>query len=105
MPSGRLGAATLAADTDTVLYTVPVSTVATVNVAVVNRGSTAAVVNLAIAPADAPALADYIEYGVTIPAQGVLERTAIVAGAGERVVVRSTTADCSVRVHGFEEVA
>lgn len=27
------------------------------------------------------------------------------AGAGERVVVRSSTADCSVRVHGYEEQA
>ena len=29
----------------------------------------------------------------------------VIVGAGESVVVRSSTADCSVRVHGFEEVA
>lgn len=103
MASGKLGSAALAANTDTTVYTVPASTVATINVAIVNRGTADATVNVAIAPAGAPADADYIEFGVVIPANGILERTAIVAGAGERVVVRSSTADCSVRVHGFEE--
>lgn len=105
MASGKLGSATLAADTDTTVYTVPASTVATINVAIVNRGDAAAVVNVALAATATPGNADYVEFGVTIPAKGVLERTAIVAGAGESVVVRSSTADCSVRVHGFEEVA
>lgn len=103
MASGKLGSATPAADTDTPVYTVPAATVASVNVAIVNRGSAAAVVNVAIAATGSPANADYIEYGVTIPANGILERTAIVCGAAEQVVVRSSTADCSVRVHGFEE--
>lgn len=103
MASGKLGSATLEANTDTTVYTVPASTVATLNVAIVNRGDAAAVVNVALAATATPDNADYVEFGVTIPAKGVLERTAIVAGAGERVVVRSSTADCSVRVHGFEE--
>jgi hypothetical protein len=105
MASGKLGSATLAADTDTTVYTVPASTVASVNVAVTNRGDVDALVNVAISPTGSPANADYIEFGVTIPAKGILERTAIVAGAGERVVVRASTANCSVRVHGFEEMA
>jgi hypothetical protein len=105
MASGKLGSATLAANADTTVYTVPASTVATINVAIVNRGSGDATINVAIAPTEAPANADYIEFGVVIPANGILERTAIVAGAGERVVVRSSTANCSVRVHGFEEAA
>lgn len=105
MASGKLGSAALAANTNTTVYTVPASTVATINVAIVNRGSAAATVNVAIAPSGAPTNADYVEFGVVIPANGILERTAIVAGAGERVVVHSSTADCSVRVHGFEEVA
>ena len=105
MASGKLGSATLKANTNTTVYTVPASTVATINVAIVNRGSGDATVNVAIAPSGAPVDADYIEFGVVIPAHGILERTAIVAGAGEHVVVKSSTADCSVRVHGFEEVA
>jgi len=103
MPSGKLGAADLAANIDTTLYTVPAATVATLTVAIVNRGDAEALVNVAIATSPTPGNADYVEFGVKIPAKGVLERTAIVAGAGEGVVVRSTTVDCSVRVHGFEE--
>lgn len=103
MASGKLGSAALTANTDTTVYTVPASTVATVNIAVVNRGTSAATVNVAIASSGTPANADYVEYGVSVPASGILERTAIVAGAGEKVVVRSSTSDCSVRVHGFEE--
>lgn len=103
MASGKLGSATLAADTNTTVYTVPPSTMATINVAIVNRGTASSVVNVAISPAANPANADFIEFGVAIPPNGILERTAIVAGAGERVVVRSSTANCSVRVHGFEE--
>lgn len=105
MASGKLGSASPSANTDTTVYTVPTSTVATINVSIVNRGSEAAIVNVAIASSGSPSNADFIEYGVTIPARGVLERTAIAASAAERVVVRSSTANISVRVHGFEEIA
>lgn len=105
MASGKLGSATPSANTNTIVYTVPASTVSSINVAIVNRGSSDAVVNLAIATSGTPAAADYVEYGVTVPANGILERTAIVAGAGEHVVVNASTANCSVRVHGYEEAA
>ena len=105
MASGRLGTATLAANTDTVVYTVPAGMVATLNVSVVNRGDTLAAVNVAVSTSGAAAAADYIESGAIVPGHGVLERSAVVVGAGERVIVRSTTANCSVRVHGFEEAA
>lgn len=103
MASGKLGSATPSANTNTIVYTVPALKSAALNVAIVNRGSSDAVVNVAISTSGTPTSADYIEYGVTIPANGILERTAIVAGAGEHVVVHSSTADCSVRVHGCEE--
>ncbi len=102
MASGKLGSAALAANTDTVVYIVPNGTTATVNIAIVNRGTFDALVYIAVAPNGVPTDADYIEYGAVIPANGVLERTAIVAGAGEHVVVRSSNANCSVRVFGFE---
>ena len=103
MASGRLGVAALSANTDTTVYTVPTGFIGSLNIAVVNRGSDTASVNVAISTTGTPATNEYVEFGVTIPANGILERTAIVASAGERVVVRSSTADCSVRVHGFEE--
>lgn len=105
MASGKLGSAALAAATDTVVYTVPASTIASINIAVVNRGTTPAIVNVAISATGTPGNAEFIEYGVTIPVNGILERTAIVAGAGEKVVVYASTANCSVRVHGYEEAA
>ena len=103
MASGRLGVAALAANTDTTVYTVPAGTIASCNVALVNRGATDAVCNVAFSTSGTPTIAEYVEFGVTVPASGILERTAIVAGAGERVVVNSSTADVSVRIHGYEE--
>lgn len=94
----------MAADTFTTVYTVPAGKVSSLNVNVANRGAVGARVDVAIATSATPSNADYIEFGVTIPAGGgILERSALVASAGERIVVRSSTADCTVRVHGFEE--
>lgn len=104
MATGRLGVAAPAAETYSTVYQVPASTVATLNVAVVNRGEDVATVRVAVAISGSPTNAEFIEYGATVPANGgVLERTAIVACAGERVVVHCSTGNCSVRVHGFEE--
>lgn len=104
MASGKLGVAAPAANTHTTVYTVPAATVATLNIAVVNRGEGVAVVDVAVATTETPHVSEYIECGVSIPAHGVLERSAVVVGVGERVVVRSSTVNCSVRVHGFEEI-
>lgn len=105
MAKGRLGVAALPANADTSVYQVPGGLVASINFAIVNRGRTDAEVSVAICTAATPTNAEYVEFGAILPPGGVLERTALVAGAGERVVVRSSTANCSVRVHGFEETA
>lgn len=103
MASGRLGVAAPTANTFTTLYTAPADQVATVNIAVLNRGQAAARVIVAASLTDAPELAEYIE-DCEVPGRGgVLERTAVVLSAGERVVVHAAAADFSVRVHGFEE--
>ena len=104
MASGRLGNADLAANTDTVLYTVPAGQVDTVTVALVAR-TAAATVRVAVAATAVPAAAEYLEYDATLPAGGVLERTGIVMSAGEKIVARASVAGVSVRVHGFEEAA
>jgi hypothetical protein len=105
MASGKLGAADLAANTDTLLYTVPASTVATVNVRIANRNASAVKVRVAIGIGASPEVKDYMEYDISIPANGILEDTGIVCSAGEKVWVSSDTASVSVRVHGFEEAA
>lgn len=102
--SGKLGSAALAADTNTTVYTVPASTVATLNIALVNRGADPAKVRVAITNAASPGDADWIEYDATIPAGGgVLERTALVVGTGENIIIHSDVGNVSARVHGFEE--
>lgn len=103
MPSGRLGAADLLAATDTALYTVPAGKTATLNVSLCNRGTAAVKVRLALAAAAAPTNAEYLEYDVSIPANGVLERSGIVADAGKIIVVRSDVATVSAVAFGFEE--
>lgn len=106
MAQGRLGVALIAAaDTETTVYTVPASTVATVNINCVNKGGTAVNVSIGIAASSTLLASEFIEYSVVLPAYGVLERTGVACSSGERVVVSASAADTvSVRVHGFEQV-
>lgn len=103
MASGKLGVANLAAGADTLVYTVPASTIATVNIRVANRNASAVKIRVAIGTGASPAAGDYIDYDISVPASGILEDTGIVCGAGEKIWVRSDVANVSVRVHGFEE--
>lgn len=103
MASGTLGQSAPSATTNTTVYTVPSGKVATFNVNVVNRGASTATVRLAISATGTPGNSEWIEYGATIPANGVLERTALVASAGKNVVAYASTADTSVNVYGYEE--
>jgi len=104
MASGVLGQSALSATTLTTVYTVPASTLAVVNINVVNRSTSAtADVRVALASTATPTNAEYIEFDATIPARGVLERTGIALQATERVVVFASTANCSVNVYGLEQ--
>lgn len=103
MASGKLGSASLAANTDTLLYTVPGGAVATVNVRFANRTTSAITVRLAVGSGAAPADADYLSYDLPIPASGIAEDTGLVLSAGEKIWARSNAAGTSVRIHGFEE--
>jgi len=103
MASGILGQAAPAATTNTTVYTVPASKLASFTVSIVNKGSSVTSTRLAIASSGTPSNSEWIEYGAAIPANGVLERTGIVAQAGENVVVYASTGDLSVSVYGYEE--
>ena len=105
MASGILGKANLAAGADTLVYTVPANTLATANIRVVNRNASVVKIRVAIGTDASSDAADYIDYDVSVPANGILEDTGIVCGAGEKVWVRSDTSNVTARVHGFEEVA
>jgi hypothetical protein len=104
---GLLGKASLAKDTDTTLYTVPASTVATVNVAFCNCNSFPVTVRLAVTSAGAPAASDYLEWEVPLGtgAASVLERGGIVIGAGENIFVRASAGNVAARAMGFIEAA
>lgn len=103
MPTGILGQSAPSATTNTTVYTVPSAKVATFTVNMVNRGGSTVSVRLAIAGTGTPTTAEWIEYGAAIPANGVLERTGLVAQAAENVVVYASSADLSVSVYGYEE--
>lgn len=103
MASGKLGAADLAAATATLLYTVPASTIATVNVRFANRNNVSTEIRLAIGTGASPTSTDYLSYEQTLPQNGIVEDTGIVCSAGEKVWAYATIAGVSVRVHGHEE--
>lgn len=103
MASGRLGASDLAATTNTTVYTVPASTLASINISVCNRNTTTKKIRLALATSGTPGAAEYIEYDQSIPAGGVLERTGIVLDAGKTVVAYGESTGFSVVVTGVEE--
>jgi len=106
MASGILGQAALSQATETIVYTVPSSTLAVVNINVVNRSpSAAASVRVALASTTIPTSGEYIEYDTLIPPLGVLERTGIAINASRRVIIRSSTNDCSANVYGLEQSA
>lgn len=104
MASGKFGSAAPAANTNTTIYTVPAGMVATVNLNIINWGTTSASLIISIG-AETPADEDYIEYGTILPPYGVLERSGLVMSAAESLVVNFSVATVSARAYGFEEVA
>ena len=104
---GRLGAASLAATTDTSVYSVPASRKATVTVSICNRNATDVTIRLAHIDGAVGAIAneDYIEYGATVPANGVLERTGICMAASATIMGYASATNTSFVVSGIEEDA
>ncbi|MGV3679929.1 MAG: hypothetical protein ACO1PM_09420 [Acidovorax sp.] len=102
MANGKLGAADLAANANTTVYN-PTGATGTVTLSVVNRGASAALVRVALAATATPTAAEWLEFDAYLPVAGVLERSAIVVGSGQYLVVRSSAAEVSVVAFGFEE--
>lgn len=102
MATGRLGASAPSATTNTTVYTCPADTFAVITVSVCNRGSTDTTVRLALASADSPTTAEYLEYDVTLVGNGTLERTGIALDAGKRIVAYAGNSNLSVVVYGIE---
>ena len=103
MASGTLGRAVLTSGNTSVLYTVPISKIATMNLNVVNRGANAALLRVALSTSNTASDSEWIEYNTTISSSGVLERTGLVASANTRVLVYSSVNDVTATVYGYEE--
>jgi len=103
MASGRLGAVDLAATTNTTVYTVPASKTASFSVNICNRNASAVTVRLALAATGTPSAAEWIEYDVNLPGNGVLERTGLMLDTGKLVVAYASAANVSVVAYGVEE--
>lgn len=103
MATGRLGATNLTAGSETSVYTVPASTVASLSFTIVNRNNVDAKVRIALAATSTATSAEFIEYDAAIPASGVLERSGIILDAGKHLTVKVTTGDnVNVVVYGYE---
>jgi len=105
MATGRLGVQDLSATTYTALYTVPADTFSVVTVNILNRGSTAVNVRIAVTgttPPSAPNNSEFIEYDVSISGNGVLERTGIVLDTGKIVSVYASDTGISAVCYGIE---
>lgn len=100
----RLGAADLAATTNTTLYTVPADTQAVASVSLCNRSATPQTVRLALSASDTPTAAEWLEYDTPVPAGGVLERTGIAMDDGKKIVVYAGGTGVSAVAYGMEIV-
>lgn len=101
MASGTLGQASLAATTNTTVYTAA-ATPTTFNVSMTNSSGFPVAVNLAVAAAATPAASEYLEYQTVIPGNSVLERGGLVATAGKLIVAYANNTGVSVNVYGYE---
>ena len=102
MATGRLGAFDVSATTNTTIYTCGATSFSVVNVSLCNRTAAAVTVRIAVAANATPTAAEYIEYGASIPANGVLERSGIVMSPTNQLVVYASTTGISAMAFGVE---
>jgi hypothetical protein len=102
MATGKLASLDIPAGTYTQVYQCPTTTFAVVTVSVCNRGTTPSLIRLTVSDTFPPGAPDYIEFDVSLAANGVLERTGIVLAAGQRISARSSATNVSFVVYGIE---
>lgn len=95
-----LAAVALAANTTTLVYTVPPGQVATAQVNLCNRDSQSAAVGIALTPGVAVTDAHWIEYEHPLDPKCPLERTPQRLQAGDRIYCRASGPSVSAVITG-----
>ena len=104
MANGLLGKKAIPGNnTDTVLFTVPAGKVCTFHLNIFNR-TTNATIDASVFVGTGVTDDDAFDGGPINP-RDVLERTKVVAYAGEKVTVRAPVAGLTAQARGFEEDA
>lgn len=105
MATGKLGSVDINAITMTELYTTPVNINTVTNINICNRNAVAIKIRIVIIDGAIGTFtnADYIEYDLTLSANGVIERTGIVLAAGNTIGIYSDTSNVSAVCWGYED--
>lgn len=108
MATGRVATTQLLATTNTTVYTVPTGYYGVYNVSFTNTTASPITIRLAVSATGSPNASEWFEYGTSIIANGVFERTALVAGAGLNIVAWASAGTAgignavNVNVYGIE---
>ena len=105
MAQGRQAGVSLAATTDTALYSPGGSIVGTYTVSFCNRTTGAINIRLGLCSGALGTLdwtTDALEFDTPIPANGVLERSGIPVSGAQTLVARASAAGITVVVYGLE---
>jgi hypothetical protein len=103
MASGTLAQSALTAATNTLVYTVPVGKVASININFTNRSIVSAWVRMAVSTSTSPTTAEWILYDVMVGQYGTLEKTGLVMSASKQLICFADTGNISVNVYGYED--
>lgn len=104
MASGKLSGIDLTTTGVTTLYQGVSGKITSCTISLCNRTGNPVIVNISLG-AVSPTNTDYLEYGVTIPGFGILERSGIVlSGTSQYITVSALTANAiTAMCFGYEE--
>lgn len=106
MATGRLGTQQLTSgsiSTYVNCYQVPTNNYSVFNISLTNTTTSTVTIRVALSTSSSsPSASEFIEYGSSIPPNGVFERTGIVLDAGKYVLVSSTSTALNANIWGIE---